>query len=70
MISRYGVTSFASSLDQIGVLANSVKDVALVVETMKGKDDKDSTTLNHTTDLTDNLEIDLSKLKYVSQNSL
>lgn len=63
MISRYGVTSFASSLDQIGVLANSVKDVALVVETMKGKDDKDSTTLNHTTDLTDNLEIDLSKIK-------
>lgn len=63
MISRYGVTSFASSLDQIGVLANSVKDVALVVETMKGKDDNDSTTLNHTVDLTSHLEVDLSKIK-------
>jgi len=63
MISRYGVTSFASSLDQIGILSNSVKDVSLVVEIIKGKDKNDPTTLSHTVDLTSNLERDLSDIK-------
>lgn len=63
MISRYGLTAFSSSLDQIGVFANNVKDVALVTEIMKGKDIKDSTTIKHNVNLTENLEFDLSKAK-------
>lgn len=44
MISRYGLFPFASSLDHCGVLTRSVKDAAIVVDAMKGKDDKDLTT--------------------------
>jgi len=44
MISRYGLFAFASSLDHCGVLTRSVKDAAIVVDTMKGKDINDMTT--------------------------
>jgi len=63
MISRYGLTAFSSSLDQIGVFANNVKDVRTVTEIMKGKDPKDSTTLEHDKDLVKDVDIDLSKTK-------
>lgn len=43
MISRYGLFAFASSLDHCGVLTRSVKDAAIVVDAMKGKDSKDMT---------------------------
>ena len=43
MISRYGLFAFASSLDHCGVLTRSVKDAAIVVDEMKGKDVKDLT---------------------------
>ncbi len=44
-ISRYGLLAYASSFDQIGPFANTVKDIALVTEVMAGKDDFDSTLL-------------------------
>lgn len=43
MISRYGLFAFASSLDHCGVLTRSVKDAAIVVDTMKGLDINDMT---------------------------
>ena len=43
MISRYGLFPFASSLDHCGALARSVRDVAIVVDTMKGIDKNDMT---------------------------
>ena len=43
MISRYGLFPFASSLDTCGVLTRSVKDAAIVVDGMKGKDINDMT---------------------------
>ena len=43
MISRFGMYQFASSLDTVGVLTRSVEDAAIVVDAMKGKDDKDMT---------------------------
>ena len=43
MISRYGLFPFASSLDTCGVLTRSVPDAAIVVDAMKGLDQKDAT---------------------------
>ncbi|MBE6145921.1 MAG: Asp-tRNA(Asn)/Glu-tRNA(Gln) amidotransferase subunit GatA [Firmicutes bacterium] len=43
MISRYGLYPFASSLDHCGALARSVRDVAIVVDAMKGIDPNDMT---------------------------
>jgi aspartyl-tRNA(Asn)/glutamyl-tRNA(Gln) amidotransferase subunit A len=42
-ISRYGLTSYASSFDQIGIFAKSVGDAAVVLEIIAGPDAFDST---------------------------
>ena len=42
-VSRFGLIAYASSFDQIGPLAKSVEDAALVTEIMAGKDENDST---------------------------
>jgi aspartyl-tRNA(Asn)/glutamyl-tRNA(Gln) amidotransferase subunit A len=43
--SRWGVVAFASSLDQAGPIAKTVKDSALLLRSMSGHDPKDSTSL-------------------------
>ncbi len=45
-VSRYGLIAFASSLDQIGLMARKAEDVQIVFEMIKGKDEMDSTSLN------------------------
>jgi aspartyl-tRNA(Asn)/glutamyl-tRNA(Gln) amidotransferase subunit A len=45
MISRYGLTAFASSLDQIGPITKTVKDSAILLDAMAGKDPMDSTSV-------------------------
>ena len=42
-ISRYGVIPYASSLDHVGVFARNIKDAALALEVLAGRDDKDMT---------------------------
>lgn len=42
--SRYGMTAMASSFDTPGPIANTVEDIALVLQVMAGVDEKDSTT--------------------------
>src|SRR6202008_3794324 len=42
-VSRYGLIAFASSLDHIGPLAKNVKDAAIVLRTIAGRDPMDST---------------------------
>lgn len=45
LVSRSGVIAMASSTDVIGPLANSVDDVALVLDIISGQDELDSTTI-------------------------
>lgn len=42
-VSRYGLISYASSLDKIGTMAKNVKDAALGLEVISGLDTKDET---------------------------
>lgn len=42
-ISRHGLLAYGSSFDQIGILSQNVKDTALLLEVMAGKDSFDST---------------------------
>jgi aspartyl-tRNA(Asn)/glutamyl-tRNA(Gln) amidotransferase subunit A len=45
-VSRYGVVAFASSLDQVGPIARTVADCALILEVIAGFDPRDSTSLD------------------------
>jgi len=47
VVSRYGMIAYASSLDQGGPLAHSAEDCALLLNTMAGFDQRDSTSLDH-----------------------
>ena len=44
-VSRYGVVAFASSLDQVGPVARTVRDCALLYRIIAGRDPSDSTTV-------------------------
>ncbi|HVS22881.1 MAG TPA: Asp-tRNA(Asn)/Glu-tRNA(Gln) amidotransferase subunit GatA, partial [Gammaproteobacteria bacterium] len=45
-VSRYGMIAFASSLDHGGVLTQTAADAALLLETIAGLDERDSTSLD------------------------
>lgn len=49
-VSRYGLIDLSMSLDQIGPLAESVEDAEIIYNIIKGKDEKDSTSLNYKSD--------------------
>ena len=42
-VSRYGVIAYASSFDQVGPIASSIEDTALLLQVLAGADDYDAT---------------------------
>jgi aspartyl-tRNA(Asn)/glutamyl-tRNA(Gln) amidotransferase subunit A len=44
-VSRYGLTAFASSLDQIGTFTKTVEEAALLLEIIAGHDTRDNTSV-------------------------
>ncbi len=60
-VSRYGLTAFASSLDQVGPMCRTVEDCALMMNVISGYDQMDSTSVKQdvpdfSASLTDGLE--------------
>ena len=47
-VSRYGLVAFASSLDQIGPITNSVEDAKIVFNSINGHDPLDATSIEDT----------------------
>ena len=63
-VSRFGLVAFASSCDQAGPLAKTVRDAALLMNAMAGPDPLDSTCLNEAVpDYTANLGRDLRGIR-------
>lgn len=63
-ISRYGLIAFASSLDQIGPITKDVKDAAIMMNVICGKDERDSTSIDITVpDYTEFLTRDIKGIR-------
>ena len=62
--SRWGMVAFASSLDQAGPIARTVRDAAIMLKSMAGHDEKDTTSANvEVPDFEAELQRDLRGLK-------
>ncbi len=46
-VSRYGLIAYASSFDQVGIFSKNIDDAALVLDSISGVDDFDSTTITN-----------------------
>lgn len=63
-VSRYGLISYASSLDQIGPFAKTVADAAMLLEAIAGLDRRDSSSLDHPLEkISENLDRDISGVR-------
>lgn len=63
VISRYGLISYANSLEQIGPFASSVRDVATLFDVIAGHDPRDSTSVKREGNFSSALENDVNGLK-------
>ncbi len=63
-VSRYGLISYASSLDQIGPLCRTVEDCSVLLNCICGHDENDTTSANVTTpDFTEALKKDIKGMR-------
>ncbi|TQD24993.1 Asp-tRNA(Asn)/Glu-tRNA(Gln) amidotransferase subunit GatA [Methanolobus vulcani] len=62
-ISRYGLISYANSLEQIGPLATNVADIATIMDVVAGYDSRDSTSINRENTYSDALKDDVKGMK-------
>jgi aspartyl-tRNA(Asn)/glutamyl-tRNA(Gln) amidotransferase subunit A len=63
VISRYGLISYANSLEQIGPFARSVRDVATLFDVIAGHDPRDSTSVDREVNYSSALKNDVKGLK-------
>ncbi|MGH2649969.1 MAG: Asp-tRNA(Asn)/Glu-tRNA(Gln) amidotransferase subunit GatA, partial [Actinomycetota bacterium] len=64
LISRYGLIAFASSLDTVGTFTRSVRDAAILLSAVAGRDPLDATSLDRTVDdYTEGLDEGVSGLR-------
>ncbi len=68
-VSRHGLVAYASSFDQIGPIAKTVDDAALLLEVISGKDEFDSTvSLNKVDNLSESCKKNKNhKIAYISE---
>ncbi|MDD2339973.1 MAG: Asp-tRNA(Asn)/Glu-tRNA(Gln) amidotransferase subunit GatA [Methanosarcina sp.] len=62
-VSRHGVVAYANSLEQVGPLANNVRDIAALMDVIAGYDHKDSTSIDSKTEYQKALVEDVKGLK-------
>ena len=62
-VSRYGLVAYGSSLDQIGPIAASVEDAAIVFDAVKGADKRDHTSSGGTEPVADKLDGNVKGLR-------
>lgn len=63
-VSRYGLVAFASSLDQIGPIANNAVDCGTILNVICGKDSRDATSANkHAEDFNAKVGKDIKGMK-------
>ncbi len=62
-VSRYGLIAFASSFDQVGPITRSVRDAALMMRFLVGKDPCDSTSVEYPGEIAIPEDRDLSGLR-------
>lgn len=63
VISRYGLISYANSLEQIGPFATTVRDVAALFDVIAGYDPRDSTSVNKEANYSSALKNDVRGLR-------
>ncbi len=63
VISRYGLISYANSLEQIGPFATTVRDVAMLFDVIAGYDARDSTSVDKEVNYSSALKNDVRGLK-------
>lgn len=68
-VSRFGLIAYGSSLDQIGPLAGSAKDCAVVLDIIMGKDERDTTSMAMETSMSANIDRGIKGLKIGIPNS-
>lgn len=69
LFSRYGVTAYSSTVDQVGIFTRTVADMALLTAVLAGKDPHDLTSaavdFSHFAELQPYLKEDVSKMKFL-----
>ena len=66
-VSRHGLIAYGSSFDQIGVLANSVEDVSLILKVIHGPDSFDGTAYKEKLEETKQSSSEIYKIAYFKE---
>lgn len=67
-VSRWGLLSYASSFDTIGVFSHGIDDCELILATISGQDDKDATSSSRSVTYSSDLNIDNWKVAFLEDS--